>query len=76
MAVKAEEHEQKSGSDTRLLVSVPEAAELLSIGVTFAWELVHEGTIPSIKLGRRVLIPRHRLERLIRQQQFEAIGDE
>ncbi len=76
MAVRVKEQEEKSGSDTRLLISVPEAAELLSIGTTFAWELVHQGTIPSVKLGRRVLIPRHSLERLIRVQQFAASGDE
>ncbi len=47
-----------------LLISVPEAARLLGIGATLAWELVRLGRIPSIKLGRRVLVPRAGLELL------------
>ncbi len=50
--------------DTPLLVAVPDAARLLGIGTTFAWELVRAGDIPSVKLGRRVLVPRSALERL------------
>lgn len=69
-STRIEERGQAIGSETRLLVSVPEAAELLSIGTTFAWELVHEGAIPTIKLGRRVLVPRSSLEQLIRQNEL------
>lgn len=47
-----------------LLVAVPDAARLLGIGLTFAWELVRSGDLPSVKLGRRVLVPRAALERL------------
>lgn len=50
--------------DTPLLVSVPEAARLLGVGTTFGWALVRSGEMPSIKLGRRVLVPRAVLERL------------
>ncbi len=50
---------------TPLLVSVPEAARLLGVGKTFGWEMVRSGNMPSIKLGRRVLVPRAALERLI-----------
>ncbi len=51
-------------SDTPLLLAVPDAARLLGIGTTFAWELVRAGDLPSVKLGRRVLVPRAALERL------------
>ncbi len=50
---------------TPLLVSVPEAARLPGVGKTFGWEMVRSGDMPSIKLGRRVLVPRAALERLI-----------
>ncbi len=50
--------------DTPLLLAVPDAARLLGIGTTFAWELVRTGALPSVKLGRRVLVPRAALERL------------
>jgi excisionase family DNA binding protein len=61
---------EKSGygaSETRetpLLVSVPEAARLLGVGTTFGWAMVRSGELPSVKLGRRVLVPRAALERL------------
>ncbi len=50
--------------DTPLLVAVPDAARLLGIGTTLAWDLVRSGDIPSVKLGRRVLVPRAALEHL------------
>jgi excisionase family DNA binding protein len=49
-----------------LLVSVPRAAQLLGIGLTLAWELVHAGAIPSLRLGRRALVSRAVLEELAR----------
>ena len=49
-----------------LLLSVPQTAGLLSIGVTFAWELVRSGALPSIKLGRRVLVPHAAVEQFAR----------
>lgn len=49
-------------ADAPLLVAVPDAARLLGIGTTFAWELVRAGDIPSVKLGRRVLVPRAALQ--------------
>ena len=52
--------------ETPLLVSVPTAARLLGVGTTFCWELVRSGDISSVRLGRRVLIPRWALEEMIR----------
>lgn len=47
-----------------LLLPVPEAARLLGIGTTLCWEMVHGGQLPSVRFGRRVLIPRAAIERL------------
>lgn len=47
-----------------LLLSVPQAAHLLGIGATLCWEMVYAGRIPSVRLGRRVLIPRAAVERM------------
>ena len=44
-----------------LLVSVAEAAKLLGIGRGLAYQLVQEKRLPSVKLGRRVLVPRQAL---------------
>ncbi len=48
-----------------LTVSVTEAAELLGVGRTLAYDLVARGVLPSVRLGRRVLIPRHALDELL-----------
>ncbi len=49
----------------RLTVTVEEAANLLGVSRAFAYELVARRDLPSVRLGRRVLIPRRALERLL-----------
>ena len=49
-----------------ILLSVRQASCLLGVGMTFTWDLVHRGQLPSVRLGRRVLIPRAAIERLAR----------
>lgn len=51
-----------------LLISVPEAARLLSIGRNTAYDLIAAGTLPSIKLGRRRLVSVVALEAWIARQ--------
>lgn len=51
----------------RLTVSVPEAARLLGVSRMTAYSAVCEGTIPSLRIGRRVLVPRAALDRLLAQ---------
>ena len=51
-----------------LLISVAEAAGLLGISRNLAYDLVREGRIPHIKLGRRVLVPRLGLENWIAEE--------
>jgi excisionase family DNA binding protein len=46
-------------------VSVKKAADALGVGERTAWELVKQGTLPSVKLGRRRLVPLHALESLL-----------
>lgn len=50
---------------TRLVLTVAEAAELLGISRAFAYELVARGELPSIRLGRRVVVPRVQLLALV-----------
>ena len=45
-------------NDHRLTLTVEEAAKLLGIGRSTAYELVHTGAIPSLRLGRRIVVPR------------------
>jgi excisionase family DNA binding protein len=47
-------------------LTVQEAAALLGISTNLAYDLCHEGKIPSIKLGqKRILIPRVQLLKLL-----------
>jgi len=49
----------------RLTLTVEEAATLLGISRAFAYEAVNRGEIPAIRIGRRVLVPKRALERLL-----------
>lgn len=51
--------------DGRATLSVAEAARLLGIGRGTAYEAVHRGEIPSLRVGRRILVPRATVERLL-----------
>jgi excisionase family DNA binding protein len=51
----------------RLTITVPEAAQLLGVSRMSAYSAVRLGAIPSVRIGRRVLIPRIALDRLLAQ---------
>jgi excisionase family DNA binding protein len=60
----------------RLLVPVPEAAQLLGIGRTKTWQLIYTRRLKAVRIGRRTLIPRAELERFVRElEEEEARGD-
>jgi excisionase family DNA binding protein len=44
---------------------IEEAARLLGIGRNHAYEAAKRGEIPAIKIGRRVLVPRAALDRML-----------
>lgn len=45
--------------------TVDEAAKTLNIGLNSAYQAVKNGEIPSIKIGRRILIPVVALEKML-----------
>jgi excisionase family DNA binding protein len=49
----------------RLTLTVEEAAERLGISRAHAYEAVREGEIPSIRIGRRILVPIAALDKLL-----------
>ena len=51
--------------EDKLVFSVTEMAELLGIGRSKAYELVRSGTIPSLRLGKRIVIPARTLSRFL-----------
>lgn len=52
-------------SITRQTLSVAEAAEVLGISRAHAYDCVRSGELPSITLGRRVVIPLRALDELL-----------
>lgn len=49
----------------RLTVTVEEAGELLGISRAHAYELVRRGELPSLRLGRRIVVPVGRLRAMV-----------
>jgi excisionase family DNA binding protein len=48
-----------------LILTIDEAAGVLRISRQSAYEAARRGEIPTIRLGRRILVPRRALEKLI-----------
>lgn len=51
--------------EERLTLSVDQAAQVLGVSRALAYELVARGEIPSLRLGRRIVVPRRALEVLL-----------
>ena len=51
-------------------LKVPEVAEELRIARSRAYELVANGTIPAIKIGRSVRVSRKELEHWLEEQRY------
>ena len=67
-------HQERNGSldvpaagsgDGRLTWTIPEVAKLLGISKDSAYEAAHRGELPVQVIGRRVLVPRVALLRLL-----------
>lgn len=58
----------------RQTMTVEEAAEVLGISRNLAYELVQRGELPSLRLGRRVVVPRAAMERLLGVEANEAVA--
>lgn len=54
-----------SQSGTRKAYSVEEVAEMLGVGRTHAYAMVKSGELPSVRLGRRILVPAAVLDKLL-----------
>lgn len=52
----------------RATFTVPETAKYLGIGITTTYALVKEKTIPSVKIGRQIRVPRAALDEWLLKQ--------
>jgi excisionase family DNA binding protein len=50
----------------RKTLTIPETAKVLGIGLNQAYEAARRGEIPTIKIGKRILVPVAALERKLR----------
>ena len=67
----------------RLTLTVEEAAEALGIGRTLAYDAVRRGEIPTVRLGRRLLVPQSALDQFLGigspisiSQSMESVADQ
>jgi excisionase family DNA binding protein len=51
---------------TRRTYNIEEAAEMLGIGRNQGYEAARRGDIPTIKIGKRLLVPKAALERMLK----------
>ncbi|MFC1945973.1 helix-turn-helix domain-containing protein [Chloroflexota bacterium] len=54
----------------RLTLTVDEAAQALGLSRNSCYQAVETKAIPSIRIGKRILIPRFALEKLLAGSQF------
>lgn len=53
----------QTAAPTRAVYSVEEAAKLLGLSRNGAYDAVARGDIPSIRIGRKLLVPKAALEK-------------
>ena len=58
-----------------LTLTIPQAAQLLGISVSKAYEAARLGDLPIIRIGSRVLISRKRLEAMVDGISFQRDRD-
>jgi excisionase family DNA binding protein len=59
------EHEQHPDTINRETLTVEEAAKVLGIGRNAAYRAIHTGEIPALRIGRRLLVLRAKLDHLL-----------
>lgn len=59
--------------DKRITLDVADAAELLGLGRNTTYDLVRSGRLRSVRVGRRLVIPRSEIDAFLER---EALGGE
>ncbi|MGY3489627.1 excisionase family DNA binding protein [Bradyrhizobium sp. USDA 4011] len=65
MAKSAKKRATPVAAPTTATMTIDEAAKRLRIGRNQAYEAVHRGDLPVIKIGKRLLIPTAALDRML-----------
>lgn len=56
------------------VLTVHEAARYLGVGRNSAYDAARRGEIPTVRIGRRLLVPRAALERLLSEVEAQSNG--
>jgi putative molybdopterin biosynthesis protein len=59
----------------RLVLTVPEVAAELQIPASTVYDLIRRGVIPAVRVGKRLRVPKRRLEDWINGRQGAATYD-
>ena len=62
-----------TASSVRQTYTVEEVAEILGIGRNSTYEAIRRGEIPAIRLGRRLVVSKAALKRLLRNDDSETV---
>lgn len=57
----------------KLVYSIQEVAALLGISRSYAYELVRNGTIPALELGKKRVIPKERFVAWVNRTESEKM---
>ena len=60
--------------DQALTYTVEEAAKLLRIGRNQGYEAAKSGELPTIKIGKRILVPRVALEQMLAKAALSKVA--
>lgn len=63
---------ERTTETNRLTIDIPTCAKLLGISRGTAYALAAEGKIPVIRLGRRKVVPKAALERMLAEVGHDA----
>jgi len=62
-------------SPRRIVLTVPEVAAELQIPASTVYDLIRRGEIPSVRVGKRIRVPKRRLEDWVNGRQAAAAYD-
>jgi excisionase family DNA binding protein len=73
-AVEGKAPERPESGDFELL-SIPQVCQRLAMGKSWVYRRIHEGEIPSVKLGRTIKVRRADLETFLDEHRYRPSED-
>ena len=65
----------QEGTPERLLLRIPEVAEVLGIGRTKIYEMIATGELPTVRFGRAVRVSVNTLQKWIAERERRSIPE-